>query len=122
MRALVVDDSRTIRMMLSRILGDCGFEVSEAQHGREALDYLDAHPETALALIDWSMPEMDGLELLEALRSDSRFRNVRRIMVTTETGKGQVERAVSAGADEYVMKPFTRAVIEEKLRLVGLAA
>jgi two-component system, chemotaxis family, chemotaxis protein CheY len=122
MKALVVDDSRAIRMIVSQILKECGFEVSEARHGREALAYLEANPDTELALIDWNMPEMNGLELLEALKADGRFTNLRRIMVTTETEMAQIEKAVNAGANEYVMKPFTKAVIEDKLRLIGLAA
>lgn len=122
MKALVVDDSRAIRMMLSRMLRDLGFEVSEARHGREALTYLNAHHDTALALVDWNMPEMNGFDLLVAVRQDTRFDDLRLMMVTTETEMAQMARALEAGANEYVMKPFTKEVIEEKLRLLGLAA
>ena len=120
MKALVVDDSRAMRTIISQMLRDCGFQVAEAGHGKDALTYLAANTDTRLALIDWNMPEMNGLELLEALRADSRFDGLRRMMVTTETEMAQVARAIEAGANEYVMKPFTRAVIEDKLRLLGL--
>ena len=119
MTALVVDDSRAMRVVLSRMLRDIGFSVAEARHGREALTYLQSHPETVLALVDWNMPEMNGLELVEHIRADSRLDELQVMMVTTETEMSQVTRAMSAGASEYVMKPFTRAIIEEKLRLLG---
>jgi two-component system chemotaxis response regulator CheY len=122
MKALVVDDSRAMRVLLSGMLRDIGFEVAEAKHGREALTHLTAHPDTRLALVDWNMPEMNGLELVEAVHGDARFGGLRLMMVTTETEMTQVTRAIAAGAHEYVMKPFTRAVIEEKLRVLGLAA
>jgi two-component system chemotaxis response regulator CheY len=122
MKALVVDDSRAMRMLLSRMLRDLGFEVSEARHGREALEHLRAHADVDLALIDWNMPEMNGLELVEAVHGDARLGALRMMMVTTETEMSQMTRALGAGAHEYVMKPFTRAVIEEKLRMLGLAA
>ena len=122
MKALVVDDSRAMRLMLSRMLQELGFEVSQAGHGREALSHLQAHEDTDLALVDWNMPEMNGIELVEAVRSDARFSNLRMMMVTTETEMSQMARALGAGANEYVMKPFTRDVIADKLRLLGLTA
>jgi two-component system, chemotaxis family, chemotaxis protein CheY len=121
MKILVVDDSRAMRMILRQILREIGFEdVSEARHGRDALAHLDRHPDTALALIDWNMPEMNGLELLAAIQQDTRFASMRRMMVTTESEMPQIVKAIEAGASEYVMKPFTREAIKEKLRLIGL--
>lgn len=119
-KALVVDDSRAMRTILARILGDIGFTVAEARHGREALAHLNAHPDTMLALVDWNMPEMNGLDLVTALREDGRFARLRVVMVTSETEMSRVAAALAAGADEYVMKPFTRAVLEEKLHTLGL--
>jgi len=119
MRALVVDDSRAIRVILRQMLAELGYEVSEARHGREALLHLQGHPDTGVALIDWNMPEMNGLELVEAVRADARLAHVKLMMVTTETEMAQMARALEAGADEYVMKPFTKAVIDAKLRLIG---
>ena len=83
MKALVVDDSRAMRMILTGMLKECGFDVLEAKHGREALTCLESNPDTTLALIDWNMPEMNGLELLQALKADGRYGSLRRMMVTT---------------------------------------
>jgi two-component system chemotaxis response regulator CheY len=120
MKALVVDDSRAIRVILSQMLGDLGFEVSEARHGCEALLHLQTHTDTDLALIDWNMPEMNGLELVQAVHADPRLGAVRMMMVTTEVEMSQMVRALDAGAHEYIMKPFTRGVVESKLQLLGL--
>lgn len=122
MKALVVDDSRAIRSVLTGFLASSGFEVAQAADGREALAYLGEHTDTRVALVDWNMPEMTGLELIEAVRADDRFAGLKLVMVTTETEMAHMQRAFAAGADEYVMKPFTREVIIEKLRLVGMEA
>ena len=120
MKVLIVDDSRAIRRILAHMLGELGFVVEEASHGREALARLESHRDTDLVMVDWNMPEMNGLELVQAVRSDSRFASLPLMMVTTETEMAQVVRALEAGAQEYVMKPFTRDIIEEKLRVLGL--
>lgn len=122
MRAIVVDDSRAMRTILRKMLTDIGFdEVLEAEHGRAALDKLGAPQEPpALALVDWNMPEMNGLELIEAMRSERRFDRTRLMMVTSETNPRHVYDALKAGVDEYAMKPITREVIEDKLGLMGL--
>jgi two-component system chemotaxis response regulator CheY len=121
MKVLVVDDSRAIRRILSSMLTEIGFVVAEASHGREALAHLQTHVDTDLVLVDWNMPEMNGLELVQAVRQDARFAAIPLMMVTTETEMTQMVRALEAGAQEYVMKPFTKEVIEEKLRVLGLA-
>ena len=120
MKALVVDDSRAMRTIISQMLRDCGFDVAEAVHGKAALTYLETNTDTTVALIDWNMPEMNGLELLQALKADTRFDGMRRMMVTTESEIAQIMKAMDAGASEYVMKPFTKAAIQDKLRLMGL--
>lgn len=120
MKALVVDDSRTMRCVLGRMLRDSGFTVAEAAHGREALTHLYEHADVDVALVDWNMPEMTGVELIEMVRRDPRFDRLRLMMVTTETEMSQLQRALNAGANEYVMKPFTEDVIVGKLRLLGL--
>ena len=120
-RALVVDDSRAMRMILSRTLTESGFDVVEATNGREALEIMDREGASiGLVLLDWNMPEISGIEVLEKLRSQSAYNGVRIIMVTTETEIEQMARALEAGADEYVMKPFTREAVEDKLRLIGM--
>jgi two-component system chemotaxis response regulator CheY len=123
MRAIVIDDSRAMRLILSRIAVQLGFEVLEAGNGREALDLLGADPEApALALVDWNMPEMNGLEFVTAVRADPKYRTMTLMMVTTESEQSQIVRALAAGAHEYVIKPFTPAAIGEKLALLGLVA
>lgn len=121
-RAMVIDDSRAMRLILSRIVSQLGFEVTEAGNGREALDKLAAVADApSLALIDWNMPEMNGLEFVTAVRADPRYRGMTLMMVTTESEQGQIVRALAAGAHEYVIKPFTPDAIVEKLALLGLA-
>lgn len=122
MRAMVVDDSRAMRTLLRRMLTDIGFdEVMEAEHGRAALDALGAGGEPpVLALVDWNMPEMNGLELIEAMRAVRRYDRTRLMMVTSETNPRHVYDALKAGVDEYAMKPITREVIQDKLDLMGL--
>src|SRR5579871_4898967 len=119
-KALVVDDSRAIRMILSRSLGELGFDIVQAGNGREALEAMAREGlSVGLALVDWNMPEMTGIEFVRRLRSDPLYDNVLLMMVTTETETEQVAAALEAGANEYIMKPFTREAIEDKLRLLG---
>jgi len=119
-RAIVIDDSRAMRTILGGMLREMGFEVGEAVNGRDALERLKAHPPPALALLDWNMPEMNGFELLQKLRADRAYDDMRIVMVTTETETSQMIRALETGANEYVMKPFTRDVMREKLQLLGI--
>ncbi|HEU4587337.1 MAG TPA: response regulator [Gemmatimonadales bacterium] len=117
MRALIVDDSRATRRLMGRILRELGLEVAEAANGREALARLAAtRPD--FALVDWHMPEMDGFEFVCAVRANPEWANLRVLMVTTETEMSQVARALDAGANEYIMKPFTQDMIREKLELL----
>ena len=121
MQALVVDDSRAVRMMLKRMLMASGFDlVSEAGHGLEALERLAEGPLPDVMLVDWNMPEMNGIDLLRSIRATAEYRQIPAVMVTTETEASQVVRALAAGASDYVMKPFTRDVIMEKLELLGV--
>jgi two-component system, chemotaxis family, chemotaxis protein CheY len=119
MTALVVDDSRAMRMMLRRIVTEMRYDVSEAGSGADALALLGSLPgPVSLMLVDWNMPEMNGLELVKKVRSDSRYASTTIVMVTTETEMEQMASALEAGADEYVMKPFTKDILEDKLRMV----
>jgi two-component system, chemotaxis family, chemotaxis protein CheY len=122
MQALVIDDSRAMRAILSRILRNAGYEVREAEHGLAGLERLREGPKTDLVLVDWNMPEMDGLSFLKAVRREGSFSGVRVMVVTTETEMGRMAEAMAEGADEYVMKPFTQEVILQKLELLGLGA
>ncbi|HSB54584.1 MAG TPA: response regulator [Gemmatimonadales bacterium] len=120
MRALVVDDSRAIRSIIGKTVKELGFEVLEAGHGREALERLAGAGRVDLILVDWNMPEMNGYDFLVAARQSPDWKDTVIMMVTTETEMSQMQRALDAGANEYVMKPFTREALREKLQLVGL--
>ena len=120
MQAIVVDDSKAMRSILARLLRERGFEVSEAEHGRAALERLaESASPPDLMLVDWNMPEMNGYELVCAVRQDPKWNDVRLMMVTTETEMSQLVKALEAGANEYLMKPFTREALVEKLTLLG---
>lgn len=122
-KALVVDDSRTIRTILSRMLVSLEYEVCQAGNGREALEVLDReYPDVSLILADWNMPEMNGLEFVQNVRADNRYASVVVMMVTTETQLEQMTLALEAGANEYVMKPFDKEMILEKLQLLGVTS
>ncbi|MEO1339352.1 MAG: response regulator [Myxococcota bacterium] len=121
MRALVIDDSSAMRRLIGRILSDLGFEVSEAENGSVGLAQLEQTPHPVdVALVDWNMPVMNGFEFVQAVRAHPEHDKLRLMMVTTETGLVQIEQALNAGADEYVMKPFTRMELVSKLGLLGL--
>ena len=120
MRALVIDDSKAMRTILGGMLKGMGFEVAEAIHGREALERLQESGPADLALVDWNMPEMNGFEFVQAVRARTDYDAMRLMMVTTETEVTQVMRALEAGANEYVMKPFTKDAIREKLEIMGV--
>jgi len=120
MRALVVDDSRAMRSIIRRHLDELGIAVDEAGSGAEALFVLNHIQTPDVILLDWNMPEMNGLECLRRLRADAATANMRVMMVTTESEMAQVALALDAGADEYLMKPFDRQALLEKLLLIGL--
>jgi two-component system, chemotaxis family, chemotaxis protein CheY len=120
MRALIVDDSKAMRMILKKTLTQCGFdEIDEAANGLEALAVLEDIEWADVVLVDWNMPEMSGIEFVERVRADSLYDDVPIVMVTTETEVTQMIRALEAGANEYVMKPFTAEALREKLDLLG---
>ncbi|NUP97608.1 MAG: response regulator [Planctomycetaceae bacterium] len=120
MRALVIDDSAVIRTVLTRILTGMGFEVVTAGHGKEALERLSDGRHFDIALVDWNMPEMNGYEFIKSVRASVDWRDLPLMMVTTETEMEQVVRALAAGANEYLMKPFTAEMVQEKLQILGI--
>lgn len=119
MQALVIDDSRAVRLIVGNILRDQGYQVHDAAQGQEGLEKLRENPDIALVLVDWNMPVMDGLEFIQTVRRDKTWDALRIVMVTTETESEQVQRAIAAGANEYVMKPFAPEVLVAKLSLLG---
>ena len=120
MRALVIDDSRAMRRIVTGILEAFGYEVVQAGHGREALDVLQEGYSPDLCTIDWNMPVMDGLQFVSAVRANPAWRALTLMMVTSESEQGQIVRALAAGAHEYVIKPFTADALRDKLALLGL--
>ena len=121
MRALVIDDSKAVRGLLKRELSQLGFDVFEAGNGKEGLDRLEELGPVDVALVDWTMPVMDGLSFLKEVRSNPEYERVLVVMVTSESDPAQIFQALMAGADEYATKPITAAALAEKLGLVGLA-
>jgi two-component system chemotaxis response regulator CheY len=120
MRALVIDDSRTVRIIIGKMLREIGMEVLEAGNGQEALEQIKSNPGVELLLVDWNMPVMNGLELVQAIRGERAYDGLRILMVTSEAEGAQVARALSAGANEYLMKPFNKDVLVAKLGLLDV--
>ncbi len=119
MRALIVDDSRFVRDFLRGLLEEKGIECEEAADGQAGLDKLSETPDFDLALVDWNMPVMDGLEMVKHLRAEG-HKEMKVMMVTTEAENDYILRALDAGADEYLMKPFDDEALTEKLAMMGL--
>ena len=118
-QVLIVDDSRVIRKVAQRILAGLGFHTREAENGLEALNACKAMMPDAI-LLDWNMPIMDGLTFLHALRKLDGGLAPKVVFCTTENEIAQITRAIQAGADEYIMKPFDKQIIASKLEEVGL--
>ena len=120
MRALVIDDSRAVRIIIGNILREAGISVLEAKDGLEALEQIQQNPDIELLLVDWNMPRMNGLEVIRAVRAQRAFDGTRILMVTSEAEGEQVNLALSAGANEYLMKPFSKEVLIAKLNLMDV--
>ena len=119
MRALIVDDSRFVRGHLRGLLEEKGIECAEAADGQAGMDQLNSGDSFDLALVDWNMPVMNGLEMLKQLRAEG-YGDIKVMMVTTEAENDFILRALDAGADEYLMKPFDDEALTEKLSMLGL--
>jgi two-component system chemotaxis response regulator CheY len=109
-----------MRGILKRVLTHMSFTVREACDGKDGLLRLGEAAPPDLALVDWNMPNMNGLELVQAVRKDHRYDAMRIVMVTTELEMHQVEHALAAGANEYLMKPFTEEGLREKIEMLGI--
>lgn len=118
-RCLVVDDSATVRSVIRQMLAPLGFEVTEADDGKQALD-MTASVMPDFILLDWNMPVMDGLTFLRRFRGMPASRSCKVIFCTTVNDLPQIEQALDAGADEYIMKPFDEQIILSKLSQVGI--
>ena len=116
---LVVDDSRVIRMVARRILEQLGFQIAEAEDGKKALEACQKKMPDAI-LLDWNMPVMTGIEFLRALRKTAGGTSPVVVFCTTENDMSRIREAIEAGANEYIMKPFDRDILEAKLVQAGL--
>jgi two-component system chemotaxis response regulator CheY len=120
-QVLIVDDSKVIRTVAKRILEAMSFETREAADGKEALSACEARKPDAI-LLDWNMPVMDGLAFLKALRASQGGGSPVVLFCTTENDMKHITDALSAGANEYIMKPFDRGILESKFAQAGLTA
>lgn len=120
LRALVVDDSRVVRKILAKTLSELGFDVSESEDGKKAVERLYSGESFDLMLVDWNMPVMNGCEMVRAVRANLLLDDVKIMMVTVETSMDHVRMALEAGANEYLMKPFTQDLLIGKLQLMGI--
>ncbi|MEZ6115044.1 MAG: response regulator [Pirellulaceae bacterium] len=120
MNALIIDDSRAMRRILRGIVTQLGFDVTEASNGAEGYDKLIANDDIELVLVDWNMPVMNGIEFVKKVRAEPRYETLKMVMVTTETEPQQMARAIMAGVDEFVMKPFTSDILIDKFKLIGV--
>ncbi len=123
MKMLVIDDSKPMRTFLSFLAQEMEFATREASDGREALDILirtDPREPFSVALVDWDMPRMNGLEFVQAVRRNRDFTDLKLMMVTTQNAQDRVTQALAAGADDFLMKPVTREMLADKLQILGL--
>lgn len=123
MRALVIDDSASMRMYVAALIEEQGWETATACDGRDALRVLEAARGPGafdFATVDWEMPVMDGCAFVAAVRQDPRFENIKLLMLTSRDGTDEVMRALEAGADDYLMKPVTAEMLHEKMRIIGV--
>lgn len=120
MRALIVDDSRFIRDYLKTLLVRRGLDCTAAENGQAGLDCLDRSGPYDVALVDWNMPVMGGLEMIKVVRRNRAQDHLKILMVTTEADTAYIEAALIAGADEYLMKPFDEPCLVDKLGMIGV--
>jgi two-component system chemotaxis response regulator CheY len=109
-----------MRLILGQMLKKLGFEVAEASSGREALERLKELGMVRLALVDWNMPDMDGLEFVRAVRADPTYGTLPIIMATAEENQTQLTKALEAGANGHVPKPYTKELLQQKLDQLGI--
>ncbi|GAB5405113.1 MAG: chemotaxis response regulator CheY [Aureliella sp.] len=120
MKALVIDDSRATRRIICEFMKGLGFDTIEAGNGLEGLAQLKQNGIPDVVLVDWNMPEMNGLDFIKAVRAVPEYTELPMMMVTTETEMERMALAFMAGVNEYVMKPFCADTIREKLELIGV--
>jgi two-component system chemotaxis response regulator CheY len=123
MKMLIVDDSKAMRNFLQHLATELSFKTEEAEDGRAGLNKLinnDPREPFDVALVDWEMPNMNGLEMVQLVRRNKTFSSVKVMMVTTLNSMDRVSAALEAGADDFLMKPVTKQSLEEKLQILGI--
>jgi two-component system chemotaxis response regulator CheY len=123
MKMLIVDDSKAMRTFLQHLATQLSFQTEEAEDGRDGLSKLvknDPREPFDVALVDWDMPVMNGLELVQTVRRNKDFDSLKVMMVTTQNTLERVSAALEAGANDFLMKPVTKESLEEKLQILGL--
>jgi len=116
---IVADDSSVIRKVARRILEGLSFEVTEAEDGKQALTACMQRMPDAI-LLDWSMPDMPGVDVIRRLRALERGSQPKIVFCATENDVAQIAKAIHLGADDYMMKPFDRAILTDKFAQIGL--
>lgn len=122
-KMLIIDDSMPMRSLLSHIAGELAFRADTAVDGRDGLEKLiknDPRDPYTIALVDWEMPEINGLQLVQMLRRNPDFDGMKIMLVTTMNSLERVVEALGAGANEYLMKPVSKESLSEKLQMLGL--
>lgn len=119
MKAIVMDDSRVVRMMLRRTLEELSFEVTDFPDADSGYAWLQHGGQADLALVDWNMPGMTGLEFIQRVRQEGTHDQMFLVMVTSETAPERMQLALESGADEYVMKPVVPSGLRSKLEMLG---
>ncbi len=119
-KILVVDDMTAMRKILKTLLAQLGYKnVDEAEDGKQALEILRQNPNKyGLVITDWNMPNMTGIELVQAIRSDEKLKHLPILMVTAEAKKENVLAAIKAGVNNYIVKPFTAETLKEKIEKI----
>lgn len=118
MKVLTVDDALTVRTMVRNILEENGHQVEEAENGVVAINLLEKDKDYDLILLDWEMPEMDGLTFLTKIKKENVAPNTKVVMLTSLNKMANILKAMDAGADEYIMKPFTPEIVLEKINAI----
>lgn len=122
MKALIIDDSRTMRRLLSSYISEFTGEIVEAEDGIDGLERLKQHSPVDITLVDWDMPRMSGLEFVKSVRSNPVYSEMKILMVTSHNTIEDVGQALEAGATDFLMKPMTEEMVADKLRVLGVIA
>ena len=120
MKVLIIDDSRTMRRLLASYIANVTSAIVEAEDGVQAMEQLLLNAPVDLALVDWDMPRMNGLDFVKTVRADPAFAEMKILMVTSHNTMEDVGQALEAGATDFLMKPMTEEMVTDKLRLLGM--